>query len=114
MPLALTIELSDAQLAELAELVAQRLSANASPVHAGLVDAQTVADALGVSRDTVYEHAAEMGGRRIGDGQRPRWRFNLPDALAAWQPSTTEPPTRAAPRRRRSSNGHTNLLPVVE
>lgn len=104
------LELTDEQLDALADLVTERLRARAKPAQAGLVDAQTVADALGISRDTVYDHAAELGGRRIGDGERPRWRFDLDAALAAWQPSTE--PTRTTPRRRRSSNGRTNLLPV--
>lgn len=76
-----------------------------------LVDAATLARSLGVSRDTVYTHADELGGRRVGDGARPRLRFNLAEALAAWQPA--EQPTRTAPRRRRSVNDDSNLLPVA-
>lgn len=52
--------------------------------HGRLVDAATVARALGVSRDCVYAHAAELGGERIGDGPRGRLRFDLDYALAAW------------------------------
>jgi hypothetical protein len=105
------LTLTDDQLDVLAGLVAERLSTHTEPGQAALVDAQTVADTLGISRDTVYEHAAELGGRRIGDGARPRWRFNVADALAAWQPST-DAPTRTAPRRRRSNDDRSHLLPV--
>lgn len=39
------------------------------------LDAQQVAKQLGVSREWVYEHADELGARRIGNGPRPRLRF---------------------------------------
>lgn len=45
-----------------------------------LVDAAAVAQALGVSRQTVYANAAELGGKRIGKGPRARWRFSLETA----------------------------------
>lgn len=100
----LTIELTEDQLDALADAVAERLKVRPREP-AALVDAQTVADALKVTRETVYDNAARLGGRRIGDGTRPRWRFDLADALAAWEP------TRATPRRR-SQNGRRELLPV--
>ena len=106
--LELRITLTDDQLDALAEQVAARLRTDDTPTE--LVDAAALAAALGVSRDTVYAHADELGGRRVGDGARPRLRFNLADALATWEPST-EAPARTTPRHRRSVNGH-NLLPV--
>ena len=42
-----------------------------------LVDARTVADYLGVSVAYVYEHADELGARRLGDGPKARLRFSL-------------------------------------
>jgi hypothetical protein len=78
------------------------------------VDAQTVAEHLGISRDTVYSHATELGGRRVGDGPRPRLRFDLVAACAAWQPLADVPPPTCAPPRRRRSSTHGNLLPVIE
>jgi hypothetical protein len=40
------------------------------------LDAQEVAERLvGVSREWVYEHADELGARRMGSGRRPRLRF---------------------------------------
>jgi hypothetical protein len=89
----------------LAELVAEKLRGTGS---SDLVDAATVAKALGISRDTVYSRAEELGGRQIGNGPRPRWRFDLAVAIATWEPSA---PTRVTPRRRRSQNDR-DLLPV--
>lgn len=106
------IILSDDQVREIAQVAADLAVATlrtAAPD--GLVDAATLAAKLGVSRDTIYAHADTLGGRRVGDGERPRLRFNLDTALAAWQPST-DTPTRTAPRRRRPTNGHAHLLPV--
>jgi hypothetical protein len=57
--------------------------ADASPP-SHLVDARMLSRQLGVSRDTVYEHAEALGGRRIGNGPRGRLRFDLDVALAAW------------------------------
>jgi hypothetical protein len=71
-----------------AERVADRL--RATPTR-GLVDAATVAATVGVSRDCVYAHATELGGRRIGSGPRGRLRFDLDRALAAW---TSRPPSK--------------------
>jgi hypothetical protein len=44
---------------------------------AGLVDAAALATHLGVSREYVYEHASELGARRLGSGPRARLRFDL-------------------------------------
>ena len=89
---------------------------------ARLVDAATVADALGVSRDCVYAHAAELGGERIGSGPRGRFRFDLDRALAAWtacstskesQQPKTPTTTGSSPRRRRQGMGSSaELLPI--
>jgi hypothetical protein len=83
-----------------------------------LVDAATLATALGVSRDFVYAHANELGGERIGSGPRGRLRFDLDQALAACAPKPTgeespAPPKPAAKRRRRKpTSGATRLLPI--
>jgi hypothetical protein len=44
--------------------------------------AKEVAQRLGVTRRWVYEHASELGARRIGSGPRPRLRF-WPEAVTA-------------------------------
>jgi len=41
------------------------------------VDARAVARHLGVDVTYVYEHAAELGARRLGSGPRARLRFQL-------------------------------------
>ena len=42
------------------------------------LNAAELARRLGVSREWVYEHADELGARRIGSGPRPRLRFPGP------------------------------------
>jgi hypothetical protein len=73
--------LVDAIAVRVVELLDGRQDAGASP---GLVDAATLAEALGVSRSTVYEHAAELGAVEVGGGSRPRLRFDAEKARAAW------------------------------
>jgi hypothetical protein len=82
-----------------------------------LVDAATLATALGVSRDFVYAHASELGGERIGSGPQGRLRFDLDRALAACasNPARKEPPqppTTSSKRRRKPTSGATRLLPI--
>lgn len=74
-----------------------RLMAGDTP-RAGLVDAAVVADALGVTRDTVYRHAELLGGRRGGAGTRGRWRFDLQAAVDAWTARTTRSGSPDTPR----------------
>lgn len=87
-----------------------------------LVDPATLAQVLGVSRDCVYAHAAELGGERIGDGPRGRLRFNLDRALEAWtsrseskgsecleSPAVT---TGSARRRQQHMGSSPDLLPI--
>ncbi len=79
-----------------------------------LVDATELAEILSVSRATVYEHATELGAVRIGDGKRPRLRFNVATALIAWQrcaPRHEPAPERTTPRRRTTSRT-AELLPI--
>jgi hypothetical protein len=93
-----------------------------APPERGLVDAQTLARALGCSRDCVYAHADELGGQRIGAGPRGRLRFDLNQALAAWTfrsesersrkrevPAQTQVPRRTGPRR---TGSDPKLLPI--
>jgi hypothetical protein len=41
------------------------------------IDAIEVAHRFGVSRDWVYAHAEELGAVRVGNGSRPRLRFDV-------------------------------------
>lgn len=87
-----------------------------------LVDAATLARQLGVSRSTVYEHASELGVRHVGDGARPRLRFDPETALEAWgarvsgsgSQTVDTPPAAGVSRRRRrrAARPDEELLPV--
>ncbi len=83
----------------------------------GLVDAVTLAREIGMSRSWVYEHAAELGAVQVGDGAKPRLRFNIEVALAAFNLLTDEPRAtalvRKAPRRRPRSTTTVPLLPIA-
>jgi hypothetical protein len=87
----------------------------------GLVDAATLASHLGVDRSWVYEHADELGARRLGEGPRARLRFDLDaaeQATACLAGSKSEQPasrtTKPKQRRRRARPLGTEapLLPV--
>lgn len=86
-----------------------------------LVDAAAVAEYLGVAREWVYEHAAELGARRLGTGPRARLRFSLDEVDAALTCSGSRESEQAASRavepirRRRRAEGlgtGVELLPV--
>ncbi|MFZ1927367.1 MAG: hypothetical protein WAU42_14660 [Solirubrobacteraceae bacterium] len=88
----------------------------------GLVDAATVANALGVSRDCVYAHVDALGGERIGTGPRGRLRFDLDRALAAWtarchskeshRSESPVPASHSASRQRQRVGSSAGLLPI--
>jgi hypothetical protein len=97
-----------------AELVLEQLA----PVAAdALLDADDVARRLGVTRSYVYDHAAALGARRLGEGRRARLRFVWADVLAAL-PSlagrgTAREETRATTRsRRRPAPTGAPLVPI--
>lgn len=50
----------------------------------GLVDAAKLARVLGVDRDWVYEHGERLGAIRLGDGPRPRLRFEIGRAVESF------------------------------
>ena len=77
---------------------------------APLMDAAQLAALLSVSRDFIYEHAAELGALRLGGGPKARLRFDPNAALARYgsEPSQAQKPSDdgdsdavPAPRRRR-------------
>jgi len=93
-----TLSITDADLDAIADRVLERLARQLST--SSLVDAATLAGILNVSRDTIYQHATELGGQRIGDGPRGRFRFDPKVALERWNyqaPAKTAAPVR--PRR---------------
>jgi hypothetical protein len=48
-----------------------------------LLDASELARVLGVERDWIYEHQDQLGAIRLGNGRRPRLRFELTRAVEA-------------------------------
>jgi hypothetical protein len=110
---------------QLADVIAERVvellhGAERSP--ARLVDAATVAEWLGVSRDYVYAHADELGVKRIGNGPRGCLRFDLdrvlstPTSCFTGRESQTpkQPGAKGNPagRRLRSMGSSPKLLPI--
>ena len=86
-----------------------------------LVDAQAVADALGVTRGFVYEHAVDLGAVRLGSGPRARLRFRLDEVetrltactAGRGSESPVSAPVRACrPAARRHLGTKVDLLPV--
>jgi len=94
--------------------VVELLEERAMPRSAGLVSARVLAARLGVSRDFVYAHAAELGVRRVGSGPRPRLLFDLDSCLTIRSSEMLEPARAqgSARSRRRSAGSGVALLPV--
>jgi hypothetical protein len=81
------------------------------------VTAAVVAKHLGVDVSYVYQHAGELGARRLGKGPKARLRFRLDLVDSALISATrgansASQPLRANPRRRRTPNRSTSLLPI--
>jgi hypothetical protein len=78
-----------------------------------LVDAADLARVLGVDREWVYEHADQLGAVRLGNGPRPRLRFEVGCAVATFRALSANrrvvplrgAPQPPAPRPRRSRGG---------
>jgi DNA modification methylase len=97
-----------------AELLSPQAPAEATP--ARLLSAAEVSEALGVERSWVYEHAIELGAIRIGDGPRPRLRFNLStvqERLATLSAPLAAPSAPDAGRSMRIPADSVPLLPIV-
>lgn len=63
------------------EAIAQRVAELVrDPESVQFIDAAEVAHRFGVRREWVYSHAEELGAVRLGDGPRPRWRFDVQKA----------------------------------
>jgi hypothetical protein len=101
----LTIDLTDDQAADL------RRQLSVPDPGEGMVDAATLAKRLGVSREHVYAHAEELGGQKIGNGPRARWRFD-PAKLAPASPEQQVSAPEPKPQRRRRQPKRSGLLEV--
>src|SRR5947209_7633133 len=81
----LTVEHADlveAIARRVVELLDERRAPASRP--SGLLTAAQLAEALGTSRRFVYEHRDELGAQRLGGGSKPRLRFDLETAKAAF------------------------------
>ena len=99
---------------------ARRAAAELTP-DAHLLTAEQLARHLGLNRAWVYEHAAELGAIQLGNGPRPRLRFNAQVAAQALQarrrrnePTAAGDEPRPRPTRRRRTPAAVPLLPVHE
>lgn len=95
------------------EAIAQRVAELVrEPESVQLIDAAEVALRFGVSRDYVYAHAEELGAVRVGQGSRPRLRFDVKKVSERFGavPRSREPQreNRSAVRRGRD----VKLLPI--
>ena len=109
------LDLSPATIDAIADAVASRLSVR--PAAHRLVDAAELAGILGVSRAFIYSNADRLGVVRLGDGNKPRLRFNVATAIAAHQASPitdtdTPLPISNTPRRASRRTGEVELLPI--
>jgi predicted DNA-binding transcriptional regulator AlpA len=87
-----------------------------------LLSAAELAAELGFSREWVYDHASELGAIPMGDGPRPRLRFDLARTRAlvarsrserSQQPATPAP-ARRAPARGGPPTGHQcQIVPLL-
>lgn len=68
------VHLDDASVNAVAERVVQLLRSES--IGGELIDAAEVARRFSLSRDYVYEHAADLGAVRIGSGPKARLRFD--------------------------------------
>jgi hypothetical protein len=100
---------------ESVEAIAQRVTEllRTDPIGEEWVDASQIAPMFSVSRDYIYQHADELGVRRLGSGPKARLRFNpeiVADRLAP-RPHPVTDPHRTKPRPRRRQSG-VELLPI--
>lgn len=112
-------------LALLADLVADRLAERLSRVaEPEILTAQQVAERYGVAAAWVRENATDLGALRLGDGPRPRLRFDAATVAQAMkrrsERNASEEPDRRAPARvsRRPADGRSgkglDSLPIRE
>jgi hypothetical protein len=85
-----------------------------------LVDAAELARRFGIERSWVYTHAIELGAVKLGNGTKPRLRFD-PEVAArvlrrVIESSAADPPARSGERagQPRCSAGSAELLPIRE
>lgn len=89
----LTLDLTPAQVADLrAQLEV--------PGGGDYLSADQLAKRLGVSRETVYRRAKELGGLKVGAGPKACWRFPANAAQRTGEASSAPKPPRRVRKRR--------------
>lgn len=83
-----------------------------------LVDASELARRFGIERSWVYSHAIELGAVKLGNGAKPRLRFD-PEVAArvlrrVGEEPAADPPARSGKRagQPQGSEGRVELLPI--
>ena len=81
-----------------------------------LVDASELARRLGIERSWVYSHAIELGAVKLGQGKKPRLRFD-PEIAARFLQKVGEgpaaPPARSGERAGQSRRGDGSVVPLL-
>jgi hypothetical protein len=110
----LALDLTDAQVDELREQLVVGPSVESPEGRGMFLTTKQAAERLGFSPEYVREHAVELGGVKMGDGPKARWRFDPATLKGSGEspapmalPAVT-PPRRRAPQRA----GHGQLLQV--
>lgn len=85
----------------ISELLAENLGVRPSTSRAGrMLSAAEVSEWWGLRRGWVYQHADELGAVRVGDGERPRLRFDPERVAERLDRPSPAPPKGEHPRRR--------------
>jgi hypothetical protein len=95
----LTPDQIEAIAQRVAELVAPMVAAELRQAPVEPVSARKLAPLIGMSYDWIMENKQRLGGWPVGDGERPRWQFDVATAKAAMA-RRDHRPAKAAPRRR--------------
>jgi hypothetical protein len=93
----------------LAHQVAELLTRSSASMAVGLLTARQVAARFNVDRGWVYAHADELGVIRLGQGPRPRLRF---DPAVVAQRLVSRPASTVPARRPTRPGSATPLLPI--
>lgn len=120
-------EIAPETIERIAQRVVQLLHHQPNPLDDGpdvprdLMDAGQLAKHLGLTRAWVYGHAAQLGAIQLGDGPRPRLRFDPQTATQALnarqrrsEPESAKDGPRPGRPRQRSAPSTVPLLPVHE
>jgi hypothetical protein len=107
------MRLDDASVEAIARRVAELLrDAHDLPTAGDFIDAAEVARRFNISRDWVYAHADALGAKPLGNGERPRLRFDpaqVHERLGARPAPVATAPRQVKPRRRMAAP---DLLPI--